>query len=305
MLGTLRTILLLPLFRLVWTFLLANGLLQLLALLYPNLAQLDLFSPTRSVVRALHAVFVLALSVRLFERRNLCDIGLPPAQAIPRMSRGFLLGAVMFTAVVGFLALVGSYKVVGWAPLPAGTSRSGLFFRFVLVFFCIGVWEEVFYRGVVFRLLEQALGTWLALAISAVFFGFGHRTSPGATILSSVGIALGAGVPLAAMYVATRSLWAPIGWHWAWNLSEGPIWGSAVSGQGGQVLISASFHGPALLTGGPFGPEAGLPTMVLGGAVAVAFLAMAIRRGQIVTPRWMWWVLERVYPSRLASRAPS
>jgi membrane protease YdiL (CAAX protease family) len=299
MLATLRTVLLLPLFRLVWTLLLALGLFQLLAWLAPNLARLSNLDLAGSARNALLTTVVLALSVSLFERRSLRDIGLSPARAIPQISGGFLFGAALLTTVVAFLALMGSYTLLGWAPLPAGTSRGQSLLRFVLLFFCAGVFEELAFRGILFRLVEQGLGTWLALGISAVLFGFGHRHNPGATVLSSVAIAIEAGALFAAIYVATRSLWLPIGLHWAWNLFEGPVWGSSVSGIGTPVLADARFLGPALLTGGPFGPEAGLPTIVLGGALAIAFLAVAIRRGQIVTPRWIWWLLERVRPLRL------
>ena len=82
-------------------------------------------------------------------------------------------------------------------------------------------WEELRDRGILFRLLEQNLGTWGALGLSAVAFGFSHWKNPGATWWSSLAIALEGGVLLAALYAATRSLWIPIGVHWSWNLFEG------------------------------------------------------------------------------------
>ena len=304
MLTAIRRILLLPLFRLIWTGLLGFGVFWTVRRLFPSLANLPNIALAGSARNALLLIITLALSLWLFERRSLSDVGLAPARAIPETARGFLLGAAMLTAAVGLLALVGSYSVVGWAPLPQGTSRPELFLRVVLLFFCVGVAEEVAIRGILFRLLEQGLGTWLAIAISALFFGFGHRSNHGATWVSSVAIAIEAGMLLAAMYVATRSLWLPIGAHWAWNLFEGPVWGSAVSGNALTALAEARFRGPALLTGGAFGPEAGLPTVVLGGALGIAFLVLAVRRGQIITPRWLWWLYERVRPVPLLEPAP-
>jgi uncharacterized protein len=303
MLTAIRRVLLLPLFRLVWTALLAAGAFRIVGWLFPSLAKLSPLTLTGSAKNALLITIVLALSLWLFEGRGLRDVGLAPRRAIPETARGFLIGAAMLTAVVGFLALVGSYRLVGWAPLPQGTSRGELLLRVVLLLFCVGVFEELGVRGIIFRLMEQGLGTWLAIAISALLFGLGHRNNPGATLLSSVAIAIEAGLLLAAMYVATRSLWLPIGAHWAWNLFEGPVWGSAVSGNGLTTLADARFQGPTLLTGGAFGPEAGLPTVVLGGALGIAFLVLAIRRGQIVTPRWMWWLLDRLRPPALPEPA--
>lgn len=166
------------------------------------------------------------------------------------------------------------------------------------------MYEELAVRGIIFRQLEQAIGTWMAVVASALFFGLGHRGNPGATWVSSLAIALEAGALLAASYVATRSLWMPIGLHWAWNLFEGPVWGSPVSGFALPVLANARFPGPPLLTGGAFGPEAGLPAMVLGAALGAWFLVLAVRREQIVTPAWMWWIAARVRPQRLETVAP-
>src|SRR5215471_12346698 len=242
----LRAVLLHPLFRLVWTLLLAFGLFKLQVWLFPSLTRLDFQTLTRRAWNALNATIILVLSLWLFERRSLRDVGLPPGQAIPQMARGFLLGAVMVTVVVGFLALVGSYAVVGWVPLSAGTSRGELLLRSILFFFCGAVTEELVFRGIIFRLLEEGLGTWLSLGLSALWFGFAHLHNAGATVLSSLAIALEAGVLLAAMYVATRSLWLPIGLHWAWNVFEGPVWGSPVSGLSLPVLANARFPGPRL-----------------------------------------------------------
>ena len=217
---------------------------------------------------------------------------------MPDAARGFLLGAALLTAITGVLALTGSYHLVGWAPVPEGTTRGALLARVTLLFLAAATFEEVATRGIVFRLLEQGVGTWLAMLLSALFFGLGHRGNPGATWVSSLAIAVEAGGLLAASYVATRSLWLPIGLHWAWNLFEGPVWGSLVSGNEVGVIAQATFPGPALLTGGAFGPEAGLPAVVLGAALGVAFIVLAIRRQQIVTPGWMWWIAARLRRER-------
>jgi hypothetical protein len=62
-------------------------------------------------------------------------------------------------------------------------------------------------------------------------------------------------------------LWLPIGLHLGWNFFEGNIFGFPVSGLDTFRLIRHSINGPTWLTGGPFGPEAGLiilPAMALG-----------------------------------------
>jgi uncharacterized protein len=205
------------------------------------------------------------------------------------LARGFLLGAALLTAVTAVLWLAGCYQVVGFG---AGATPSALLHAVALCF-CIGVFEEVFARGILFRLLEQGLGTWAALLLSAVLFGLGHLPNPGATVLSSLAIALEAGVLLAAVYVATRSLWVPIGLHTAWNLFEGPVYGARVSGLTLPSVLSANFPGPVWLTGGAFGPEAGVAALLLGSGLGVAFLGLAVRRHKLYTPRWLRGLFHR------------
>jgi len=298
----LRRILLAAPLRLVWTALLAVVLLKLLTWIAPSIMGLSNITLGGSVRNAVLTVVVFALSLWLFERKRLRDAGLALQRAVPDTLLGFLLGAALLTAIIGILAVTGSYRIVGWAALPEETSRALLLGRMMLAFLAVGIFEEVAARGIVFRLLEQSVGTWLAIVASALFFGFVHRNNPGATWVSSVAIAIEAGGLLAASYVATRSLWLPVGLHWAWNLFEGPVWGSLVSGNDIGVLARATFPGPAFMTGGAFGPEAGLPAIVLGAALGVGFMVLAVRRDQIFTPGWIRWIAERL---RRASPPPA
>ena len=293
----LRRILLSPLLRLVWTALLAMGLGKLLLLLAPSVARAPNITLTGAARNALMALTVFTLGLWLFERKRPRNAGLGASRAVPDTARGFLLGAALLTAVVGVLAVLGSYRLLGWGAIPEGSSRAALLGRMTLLFLCVAIFEEVAMRGILFRLLEQGVGTWVAILVSALFFGFGHRANPGASWVSSVAIAVEAGFLFGALYAATRSLWLPIGLHWSWNLFEGPVWGSLVSGNDVPVLAHATFPGPRLLTGGAFGPEAGLPAIVLGTALALACLGIAIRRHQIVTPGWMRWIASRLQGS--------
>ncbi|HSP17907.1 MAG TPA: CPBP family intramembrane glutamic endopeptidase, partial [Myxococcaceae bacterium] len=240
----LRRILLAPLPRLIWTGILARILFELLRRVSPSTARLPNVTLGGSLRNALLTLLVFVLSLWLLERKRPREAGLGLVRAVPDTLRGFVLGAALLSAVVGLLALVGSYRIVGWAPLPEGATRALLFGRLTLTLLCVGVFEELASRGILFRLVEQGLGTWLAVIISGALFGFGHLNNPGATWVSSLAIAVGAGALLAGAYVGTRSLWIPIGLHWAWNLFEGPVWGTPVSGMATPVLAAARLPGP-------------------------------------------------------------
>ena len=92
-------------------------------------------------------------------------------------------------------------------------------------------------------------------------------------------IAIEAGVLLGAAYKYTNSLWFPIGIHWAWNFTQGNVFGVAVSG--GDIeesILSATLSGPDIITGGSFGPEASIIALLLGSILSAFFLWKILKK---------------------------
>jgi membrane protease YdiL (CAAX protease family) len=178
------------------------------------------------------------------------------------------------------LAIGGHYRVVAVHFTPDLATAALLLLPAAAV-------EELLFRGVFFRLIEEWSGTWIALAVSAAIFGFAHSGNAGATWVSTLAVALEAGVLLAAAFVVAKNLWFPIGIHFAWNFSEGPIYGTQISGHAfGKSALTAQLSGPTLLTGGAFGPEAGLAAMLTCLLAAIALLVLAVARSQVVPANW-------------------
>jgi uncharacterized protein len=134
--------------------------------------------------------------------------------------------------------------------------------------------------------VEESLGSVIALLASAALFGFLHAFNPGATLVSTVAIALEAGVILAAAYLYTRRLWMAIGLHTAWNFTEGGIFGASVSGGVGHGLFASHFAGRPIFSGGAFGPEASIVAVVVCLIVGVALLVRSRRLGHFQPPFW-------------------
>lgn len=235
----------------------------------------------REALLALGTVAILWLIGRFVERREPAGFGLPRAGALRALGNGAAIGALLMIITIAVLAIPGWYRITGiqWAPLQ--------FLRDIALFFAVAVFEETLFRGLLFRIVEEWLGSWVALAISAAFFGIAHLFNPAATPGSAIAIALEAGVLLGGAYMATRSLWFPIGIHWTWNLLEGPIFGTEVSGTHGVSQLTSVTHGPALWTGGGFGPEAGLVCVIACTGVGIWLVQRARRAGQVVVP--VWW----------------
>lgn len=178
---------------------------------------------------------------------------------------GFGIGAVFFALVTGSIALLGGYRVGSFQWDTVSLVKS--LFQFLIV----GVGEEVLFRGIVFRMLDERWGTLVALVLSSLLFGFLHITNDNATVWSSIAITIEAGLLLGAAYKWSGSLWLPIGIHWSWNFFQGPVFGFAVSGNETCSLISPVIDGPLWITGGDFGAEASVPAVILGLAVTILF----------------------------------
>lgn len=215
--------------------------------------------------------------VRVLERRDVAELAVK--RAVPEFGAGLLVGATLFALTM--LALLALDRVE--ITMAGGWTALGFPLLDALI---AAVTEEVLMRGVLFRIVEQSLGSWIALALSAAIFGALHAFNPGATVVSSVAIALEAGVLLAAVYMLTRQLWTVIGLHAGWNFTEGGLFGASVSGGDAHGMLASRFHGPDFLTGGAFGPEASVVAVVICLAAGVMFLGLAWRHGRFVPPFW-------------------
>ena len=232
------------------------------------------------LVACLIVVAVLATYagfVRVIERRRVGELGAKGAAS--EFASGFVVGAFLFALTMLVLwsigdveiGLAGGWQAVGYPLLDAVIAA---------------VTEETLMRGVLFRIVEEGLGSWNALALSAAVFGALHAFNPGATTTSSIAIALEAGVLLAAVFMFTRRLWMVIGLHAAWNFTEGGVFGASVSGTDARGMFASRFNGPDALTGGAFGPEASIIAVLICLFAAAAFIRLAQRRGHIVPPFW-------------------
>lgn len=228
-----------------------------------------------ALLGAFAAICGYVLYARYVARRDASEI---VVQQAPGIFRGFALGALLMFVSVALVALVGDLKLsAGGMPTLAGLPGVALL---------AGVYEELIARGIVFRNLENVFGSTIAIALSAALFGWLHLGNPHATTLSAFAIGLEGGVMLAAVYMATRSLWWTIGVHFAWNFTETGVFGIADSGNPGRGLLQAEFSGSEWLTGGVFGIEASVVAVLVCLAAALVFLVHAWRTGRFVAPLW-------------------
>ncbi|WP_433796625.1 lysostaphin resistance A-like protein [Actinoplanes sp. CA-252034] len=227
---------------------------------------------------AVIATLVYFAVVRATEKRPVTELAARTAAS--GLIRGLLLGVAVFAAVIGQIAVNGGYRITGISDSPV--DAAGLFG------FMAGAatTEELLFRGVLFRYLEKVTGTWLAFAASALVFGGVHLLNPNATWWGALCVAIAGGGMLTSAYIAARTLWLPIGLHFGWNYAQSAIFGSEVSGNGVRHgILESESTGDALVSGGRFGPEASVFTLIAGVLVTAVFLWLARRRGHLVPMR--------------------
>lgn len=239
----------------------------------------DSLKSIAAVVGMATAALVLYAGYALIiERRPVSELSLSGAGR--EWGVGALIGAGLYTACVLVLMALGMYRIEGLNPwtfmIPA-----------VAMALSSGMFEELIFRGVLFRSVEDMFGSWISLAVSALVFGLVHLANPAGTITGAIYISIEAGLLLAAAFMLTRRLWLSIGFHMAWNYTQSAIFSGIVSGGVSDPgLIRSNINGPDVLTGGNFGLESSVIAFTLCTATGIVLLIMAVRRGNIVPPPW-------------------
>lgn len=220
------------------------------------------------IIELLSIVIATWLARRLIDRRSFRSLGFDISkQSWIDLGLGFAIPAVLMGLMLAVELALGWTTFDGWAwqstaPLAVLTGLSSGLLAFTLV----GFSEEILSRGYHLQNLRDGLSLNGGILISSGIFAILHAANPGSSWISTLGI-LFAGIFLAYGWVRTHQLWLSIGLHIGWNFFEGNIFGFPVSGLPTFRLIEHTTTGPTIITGGEFGPEAGLivlPAMALG-----------------------------------------
>ena len=187
---------------------------------------------------------------------------------------GFIISTLLISVTIVCLFINKQYHVL--------SVNFSLESQFAWLSFCllIAVVEEIIFRGIIFRQVSDCWNIKIGLITSALIFGILHIFNKDATLWSSLAIAINGGWLYAIAYAYHQTIWVPIGMHWAWNYLEGGILGYEISGitQAGIPLITAKITGPALLTGGNYGPVSSIITIAIGIGLSMMYTILYIKR---------------------------
>jgi uncharacterized protein len=218
--------------------------------------------------------------VHWHEKREAVELRLQP---IPLLLGG-ASGAALIAFPIAVLFALNAYELVlfrGASPALLGVAA------------LIGIaatLEELVFRCLLFRVLERAWGTGVALTVQAVLFALQHLENiklggagDAAAMLLSV---TALGLLWAGLFVLTRNLWVVAANHAAWNftilLSGVPL--SGIEDWRALAPLESRYAGPDWLTGGMFGPESSLLVIVSTTVAVVLLLRAARTRGAFLKP---------------------
>ncbi|MBV8896238.1 MAG: CPBP family intramembrane metalloprotease [Acidobacteriaceae bacterium] len=214
------------------------------------------------------------LTMRIFDRRPLADIGLQTGQA----------SGINF--VLGLLFGGGSAALMLLAPLLAGTGHlvnrgqvdvswpTLLSYLFGLLIAATG--EEMIFRGYAFQLLIEKIGPFATVLPVGVIFGIAHARNPSITSLGVLNTILW-GILLGYAFLRSHDLWLPMGLHFGWNAVL-PLFGVNLSGLTIDVTrYSYRWDLTPLWSGGSYGPEGGLLTTIFALALFFAMTRAPVR----------------------------
>ncbi len=211
-------------------------------------------------------LFLLLIGFTWLSRPVLRPVNLRHANALParpttgqEWQRGFALGwtlallAVLPMVVVGALHPQFALGAPFWAS--AAVSLPSLALAVLAV--------EVAFRGFLYARLIAAIGTVAATIVMALLFAIFCGLQPTATPLAEAS-AFFAGILLSLCYLRTHALWLGWGLHFAWGLTLTFFLGLPIDGSAAyNGLVITNTSGPNWLTGGPYGPEAALFSLVV------------------------------------------
>jgi len=211
---------------------------------------------------------------KVFEKRKFTEFSINGIGK--NFTIGLMLGLILYVLTVLAVFFIGGYEVaisinsvVFIIPPLAGALTTSIL-------------EETLFRGFIFRIVEEKLGSYITLIISAIIFGLPHIVSD-----NSAGFLMATimGLLLAIYYMYSRNLWCVIALHFAWNFSNQYIFGINVRSH--SKLITFKFEGGAeWFANGDFGVNTDIFTSCCCLVAAIVFLILCHRNGKIIKPYW-------------------
>ena len=208
----------------------------------------------------LYTIIAFFLWVKLIEKRPIRTMGFSKGNGLSEFAKGVLVGAIMITTVLIIFFITGDVRF--------DRIQFSLPFLVSWILVLIGyifqtAAEEIYIRGWLIPIISYHKNAYLAILISSTMFSYFHLNNNGASWLSTVHLFI-FGLFTAVYALKRGNIWGPCGFHFAWNFIMGNVYGFHVSGFDSESsLMYFTTSNRTFITGGEFGPEGGIPGLVV------------------------------------------
>ncbi len=232
----------------------------------------------KGIVASVAAIAAYTIFYQKIENREVTELSVKGMAK--NLLLGTLIGVVLQSLTVLVIYLNNGFHVVAVNPV-----------SFIIipltVAFTVAIFEEILIRGIIFRIVEEKLGSYFSLVLSAIIFGALHLMNPESSFISAACVAVEGGLLLGAAYIFARNLWLPIAIHFAWNFMQSGIFGAITSGnEKTNSLLTTQLTGPTLITGGAFGPEGTIQATLFCLIATIIFMYLNVKRNKLIKPYW-------------------
>ncbi|MFX3887040.1 CPBP family intramembrane glutamic endopeptidase [Streptococcus suis] len=202
----------------------------------------------------------IILWARFVEKSPWLGLGIRKKGALKDFLLGWGIGAAMLTTCVLLMWGFGAIQVTSFQ---FSANLVGEFLILVLAWSIQGTTEELLTRGWMFSSLAAKHNIPVGILISSLFFTFLHLGNDGISLIPLLDLTLFAILACLVM-LKTGNLWVIGGLHAAWNCFQGNVFAFPVSGtQAGQAFIAVETSGPDWLSGGAFGVEGSIISLLI------------------------------------------
>lgn len=207
-----------------------------------------------------------------YDKRKITELSIK--HLTKEMFGGFIFGFSTISLSIFILYLLGYYQAIS-------ISTAHYSARMFTVLLFAAIVEDLFHRGLILRVLENWLGTNIAIVIAMIVELQQHFLNPNSNLFSLF-LYLIWGFTLGMMFIYTKNIWLVYFFHIGWNFAQ-PFYGSNLTGLNDMgSIIQSKFTGPELLTGGAIGIEDSIFTATFLLLIGIIFYYMAKKEGKFV-----------------------
>ncbi|MDW8759264.1 type II CAAX endopeptidase family protein [Streptococcus suis] len=204
----------------------------------------------------------IILWARFVEKSPWLGLGMTKKGAFKDFILGWGIGAAMLITCVLLMWGFGAIRI---SSVQFSPQLFGEFLVLVLAWSVQGTTEELLARGWMFSSLAAKHNIPVGLLISSLFFTFLHFGNNAISLIPLLDLTLFA-ILASLVMLKTGNLWVISGIHAAWNCFQGNVFAFPVSGtQAGQAFIAVNTSGPDWLSGGAFGVEGSIISLIVQG----------------------------------------